>query len=134
MFTKPNQLLICASALFTLSACAPQFALQGLPKVADGKEQRWLYHCSEGNIVVEYANRNAHYTALLSPDDSGAKVFDITTDGNAIHASWTPWQWKSADGRYFNLNNGETTVLSQCRAVSRQERGSIELDLSFGRE
>ncbi|UJF24317.1 hypothetical protein L0B52_08265 [Suttonella sp. R2A3] len=131
MFTKPL-FILSASTLITLTACAPQVALDGLPELDHGEQQRWMYHCTEGTLPVEYANRNNQYTALLSPDESGEKVFDITLSGNSVIADWSPWQWISKDGQSFDLINGEETVLSQCYAVNRQEKGNITLNLGLG--
>lgn len=113
-----------------LSGCGHHVALRGIPTLTDGTQSRWVYHCVNGNLAVEYANRGGRYTVLIETQDS-KQVLDVIERGdNRVVAALESLRWESQDGVLYVLSDADRVVLDGCRAIQQQERGNIHLNLS----
>ena len=119
-----------ALATFFLTACTSQaIFLEGVPTLADGDDEFWMYYCTDGNdkgqeLQVDYANMGGEYSATPKLG-SGKRVLSRQS---AYDFSDGEYRWHSDDGgRYFRLSHHDQTEYSHCGARRKLDKDAVYL-------
>ena len=125
-----NKTLTLTTALL-LAACANSTAtfLEGIPPLADGDNEFWMYYCTDGNdkgqeLQVDYANMGGEYSA--TPKLASGKR--VLSRQSAYDFSDGEYRWHSDDGgRYFRLSHHDQTEYSHCGARRKLDKDAVYL-------
>ena len=85
-----------ALATFFLTACTSQaIFLEGVPTLADGDDEFWMYYCDSGaELQMNYANMGGEYSATPKLKD-GKRVLPRRGDYDFNDGEY---RWTSDDG------------------------------------
>ena len=125
-----NKTLTLSTTLL-LAACANSTAtfLEGIPPLADGDNEFWMYYCTDGNdkgqeLQVDYANMGGEYSA--TPKLASGKR--VLSRQSAYDFSDGEYRWHSDDGgRYFRLSHHDQTEYSHCGARRKLDKDAVYL-------